>query len=394
MIGARLRKVALLATLASVLACCLGSSDGFATPVAAPGSKAPQVIPSRPLDLLSVQARQAGAAPLVKPHNLALGSKGAAALALASDATPPTGPSQVTASAQSLVTLNAQWSGAQDPDSGVSYYIFGIGTIPTGSYSTLANVKWWQVTYDTSISINMSLDPTQTYYVSVYAVNGAGISGAIVTSNAVHPAWVTLGQSGNVMQVRFASTGYDASGNSTTGFTADQIATMTSFYNKMYPILVQLYGPPAVSYTVTIVRDLRFQGTNEFFPSTDEIRMSDSFYPQLFTHELVHAFRNDFILASDQNWNYDATLSGFEEGFAQAVSYEAMNVYVQDYPNDSIVAGNTLWGSTYDWDYDFQNVPELRGTDFWSDGGATLLYWTKYEMAAAAIRKINIESPG
>ncbi|HYN15352.1 MAG TPA: Ig-like domain-containing protein, partial [Terriglobales bacterium] len=64
------------------------------------------------------------------------------------------------------------------------------------------------------------------------------------------------------------------------------------------------------------------------------------------------------------------------------------------YPNDTIVPGNTLWGSSNDWDYDFQNRPVLRGTDFWSDGGGTGLYWLKYEMGAAAIRKINLESPG
>lgn len=355
----------------------------------APGSKASRVAPGGPIDLLGGPPQPSAA--MVKPDEH--GTRATASVA-ATDATAPTGPTQVTASSQSLITLNAQWSGAQDPDSGISYYIYGIGTLATGTYATLANVKWWQVTYDTSFSINMPLDSLQTYYVSVYAVNGAGIGGPIVTSNAVHPAWVPLGQTGNTMQIQFGSTGYDASGNPTTGFTSAQIATMSSFYSKMYPILVQLYGPPAVSYTVTIVRDLRYQSSNEFFPSTDEIRMSDTFYPQLFTHELLHAFRNDYLLSSDANWQYDATLSGFEEGFAQAVSYEAMNVYVQDYPNDSIVPGNTLWGSTYDWDYDFQNVPELRGTNFWSDDGGTLLHWTRYEMAAAAIRKLNIESPG
>ena len=39
-------------------------------------------------------------------------------------------------------------------------------------------------------------------------------------------------------------------------------------------------------------------------------------------------------------------------------------------------------------------MAELRGTDFWSEGGATGLHWLKYEMGAAAIRKINIESAG
>jgi hypothetical protein len=411
MIRTRLAKTTFLATLAIAAVCCIGWGGVLASPPAPPqdanqpaaqtpigqagaSTKAPLVIPSKPFDLLEARAGRNSAAPMVRPGQSGTVSKRAGAPALVSDTTAPTGPTLVTASAQSLVTLNAQWSGAQDPESGVSYYIYGIGTLPTGDYSTLANIKWWQVTYDSTISVSMNLDPTLTYYVSVYAVNGAGASGSIVTSNAVHPVWATLGQAGNVLQIRFADTGYDASGNPTAGFTPDQIATMSSFYGRMQPILAQLYGPPAVSYTVTIVRDLRYRATNQFIPSTKEIRMSDGFYPQLFTHELIHAFRNVFLLTSDQSWNFDPTLSGFEEGFAQGVSYEAMNLYVENYPNDPIVPGNSLWGSTYDWDYDFQNVPELRGTSFWSDGGGTLLYWTKYEMAAAAIRKINIESPG
>lgn len=244
------------------------------------------------------------------------------------------------------------------------------------------------------MSVNVALDPAATYYLSVYAVNGAGLSSSFSTSNAVQPIWRALGVSTNVMSITFATSGYDASGAAAAGWTSTQIATMTDFYTRMYPILLALYGPPADNYTVTLVRDLAYTRSNIFIPSTDEIRMSDSFSPQLFTHELLHAFRNDHILSSDSNWAYDATLSGFEEGFAQAVSYEAMNAYVAAYPADSIVAGNTLWGSSNDSNYDAQNVPEIRGTDFWSDGGGTGLYWLRYEMAAAAVRKINIESPG
>ena len=244
------------------------------------------------------------------------------------------------------------------------------------------------------MSVNVALDPAVTYYLSVYAVNGAGLSSAFATSNPVQPVWRALGASTNVMSIAFATSGYDAGGATAAGWTTSQISTMTAFYTRMYPILVALYGPPADNYTVTAVRDLAYTRSNIFMPSTDEIRMSDSFSPQLFTHELIHAFRNDHILSSDSNWSYDPTLSGFEEGFAQAVSYEAMNAYVAAYPTDSIVPGNTLWGSSNDSNYDMQNVPEIRGTDFWSDGGGTGLYWLRYEMAAAAIRKINIESPG
>jgi Bacterial Ig domain len=364
----------------------------------ADGSKAPQAVPQKPFDLLAATAQRDEGTPIVRPAqstpSAVKAASSSATAAAAAVAAGPVGPTSVTAGAVSLVQLTAQWPAAQDTSSGVSYYVFGVGTNASGDYTTLANVRWWQVTYDTSVSLNMGLDPSQSYYVSVYAVNGAGVAGPIVTSNVVHPVWQTLGASTNVMQIAFASQGYDTSGAVTSGWTPAQVATISAFYSRMYPILVQLYGPPALNYTVTVVRDLRYHSSNAFIPSMSQIRMDDTFTPQLFTHELIHAFRGPFVLTSDQNWNYDPTLSGFEEGFAQAVSYEAMNQYVTTYPNDPLVPANGLWGSSNESDYDFQNVPELRGTDFWSDGGGTLLYWTRYEMAAAAIRKIEIESPG
>jgi hypothetical protein len=44
---------------------------------------------------------------------------------------------------------------------------------------------------------------------------------------------------------------------------------------------------------------------------------------------------------------------------------------IELYPDDPIVNTNVIWLSDYDWDYDFQNVDELRGTDFWNAYG----YW-------------------
>ena len=390
-------EVAGAAPKAIVIAGAAGPSGGpSAAPVAAPEdapSKAPKVIPGRPYDP-TLDQKQAAARQTALQANEAARLTGVALDAVAADTTAPTAPTILSATAQQLSAISASWDGAQDPESAISYYVFGIGTNSTGDYNTLANTRWWQVSYDKTVSVNLSLSAQTTYYFSVYAVNGAGLSSTITTSGPIRPAYRPLGQAGNVLQVAFATTGYDASGNPTTGWQPDQIAALSSFFNKMYPFLLQLYGPPADSYTVTVVRDLRYHSSNIFIPATDEIRMDDGFYPQLFTHELLHAFRNDHILSSDQNWNFDATLSGFEESFAQAVSYEAMNLYVLAYPNDSQVPGNSLWGSSNDWDYDFQNMLELRGTDFWSDGGATGLYWLKYEMGAAAIRKINLESPG
>ena len=262
----------------------------------------------------------------------------------AADSTPPGPPGNLVATSAQLSDLTAHWDPAVDPESGIGYYAFAVGTNPSSAAGPLDNVRGWQATLDTHISVPLSLDPSITYYVSVAAINSAQMWGPIVTSNAVHPAWTPIGQTGNVLTLAFTGSGYDASGNPAAGWSSAQIATMQGFFNRMYPILVELYGPPAVSYTVTVVRDLRYAGSNIFIPSTDEIRMSDSFFPQLFSHELIHAFRNDYLLSSDQNWAFDPTLSGFEEGFAQAVSYEAMNVYAERHPTDPPGARGLLVG--------------------------------------------------
>ncbi len=106
----------------------------------------------------------------------------------------------------------------------------------------------------------------------------------------------------------------------------------------------------------------------------------------------MHAWRRDRTLSSGPQWRFDPTLSGFEEGFAQAVSYEAMTELARRAP--SLGLSQRIYQSSNEWDYDFQNVPELRTRDFWSDSGGMLLYWTRYEMAAAAIAKIAREHPG
>ena len=99
--------------------------------------------------------------------------------------------------------------------------MFAVGTNSSGTPTALANVRWWQITYSPNISVNLSLDPNLTYYVSVYASNGAGLTSTVVTSAPIHPVWTPLGQAGNVMQLRLATTGLDASGNPTTGWTPD-----------------------------------------------------------------------------------------------------------------------------------------------------------------------------
>ena len=374
---------AALLTTTVVVASPAGAAPqaGTRSPARAPATKFERVEPSRAGD------RHPPAAP-AGPNGPVL------AATTAVDTTAPGAPGVPAASARSLIGISATWTAAQDPESGIDSYAFAIGTNPTGDATALANTRWWQIANGTSAAVSIALDPALTYYVSVYAINGAGIAGPVATSAAVRPAWSRLGATTNALTVAFATIGYDTGGAPTTGWSAAQVATMSAFAARMLPIITARYGPPAESYTVTIVRDLRYARSNVFIPSTDEIRMDDTFSPQLLTHELLHAYRSDFLLSSDALWDYDPTLSGFEEAFAQSVSYEAMNQYATTYPTDPVVPANGLWGSSMEWDYDVQNVPELRGTDFWSDGGGTGIYWNRYEVGAAAMRKIEIESPG
>ncbi|HYN15458.1 MAG TPA: hypothetical protein VES66_06690, partial [Terriglobales bacterium] len=93
-------------------------------------TKAPVVIPSKPFDRTGETIRQ-GQSKSISPQLAPLA-------ATSTDTTPPIAPTQVTASAQGITTINAQWDSGSDPESGISYYIFGIGTNSSGDYNTLA----------------------------------------------------------------------------------------------------------------------------------------------------------------------------------------------------------------------------------------------------------------
>lgn len=200
------------------------------------------------------------------------------------------------------------------------------------------------------------------------------------------------GEAGNQITFAIAPTGYAVDGKETSTWPPERAAALGAFLDRMLPVLRDLYGPPASAYTVRVVRDLRYAASAVFFSSADEIHAGDNVTYQLLTHEFVHAWRRDRVLSSGSQWQFDPTLSGFEEGFAQAVSYEAMTEFARRYPSFGL--SQQVYQSSNEWDYDFQNVPELRTRDFWSDSGGMLLYWTRYEMAAAAIAKIEREHPG
>ena len=123
-----------------------GPSAAVAESVVAP-SKAPKVIPERPYDPTLDPKQDVGRQTALQANEAAR-LTGVALDAVAADTTAPTAPTILSATAQQLSAISASWDGAQDPESAISYYVFGIGTNSTGDYNTLANTRWWQVSYD------------------------------------------------------------------------------------------------------------------------------------------------------------------------------------------------------------------------------------------------------
>lgn len=103
------------------------------------------------------------------------------------DTTPPTGGlvndgtgSDVDSQA-STTSISANWSGFVDPQSGIASYEWAIGTTAGGT-----NVQTYAPVAGTSATnAALALTNGATYFVSVRAINGAGLTGAAVSSDGV-----------------------------------------------------------------------------------------------------------------------------------------------------------------------------------------------------------------
>ncbi len=286
-------------------------------------------------------------------------------------------------------------------DPSVPMHIFGVGSLPG-----LDDFVSWQAFFGNqtpSLTLeDIGVGEGEAFFVSIYAekVDAAGtvMNSDVVSTPALAMNWLPPGQAGNQLTIKFANTGVDVSGNVIAGFNSSQKSTLQHFVNRMLPIIKDFYGPPSFSREILFRRNLAYSSFNIFLPDKGEINMADNFNFQLITHELIHAFRGKILVTSDEFWDYDPELSGFEEGMAQAVSYLCMNEYVRRHGNDNfngfeISAKGDLYASSVGWDYDYRNVSALATTDFNSDQGGMRLGFERYEMGAAAFHKIFFEDP-
>ena len=103
------------------------------------------------------------------------------------DTTPPSAPANVRdgtgadiSTTSSTTQLSANWDAATDAESGISGYQYAIGTTAGGTQT----VNWTSLGNVTTVTkTGLTLTVGQTYYFSVQAVNGAGLTGSATNSN-------------------------------------------------------------------------------------------------------------------------------------------------------------------------------------------------------------------
>ncbi|MGC8864038.1 MAG: carboxypeptidase-like regulatory domain-containing protein, partial [Armatimonadota bacterium] len=109
-------------------------------------------------------------------------SKGSYASAVPIDSTPPTTPVVTDDGIYTITTssIHASWS-SSDPQSGISDYQYAVGTTAGGGDV----VDWTNAGTATQAQIGVTLLPNKTYYVSVEATNGVGLTSAVGTSDGI-----------------------------------------------------------------------------------------------------------------------------------------------------------------------------------------------------------------
>jgi hypothetical protein len=208
------------------------------------------------------------------------------------------------------------------------------------------------------------------------------------------------GSQSQPLDVFFANYTLDVGGHEipgSRGWTSRERRRFSRFLCQMLPLASEVYGEPFQRGPVTLVKDLYYTASWIFIPSTFEIHAAGSWNPRLLTHESLHAFRGQRGLTSGPSWEYDPTLSGFEEGFAEGLAYALMNEFVRRFCDAgqcaSDVPSSTVWDSWLEGVYDFSNDQSLTTTDFWSDEGGTLKFYERYSMAAAALMRLETAIP-
>lgn len=168
------------------------------------------------------------------------------------------------------------------------------------------------------------------------------------------------------------------------------------FLKRVFPILYEYLGPPAETLNVSIENVREEDEAIEITDAGRTLLTDTSFIPRLIVHEMAHAWKGRYAITTDENWEYDFALSGFEEGTAEGMAFEVIHEYVRSYPNDTATLQlleerpAQYWsrGTTF-----YDAIKNLRWTgagDFWNPpSGADY----RYSISATTVQMMVRENP-
>jgi hypothetical protein len=158
-------------------------------------------------------------------------------------------------------------------------------------------------------------------------------------------------------------------------WTAEELATLTAFFDESYPMVKAVYGPPAFSITVNARKDPVLPYAGIYSPSTNEMVLPNaSLEPAL--HEMIHAFRDDDIIG----------LASYEEGMTRTAEVEVFNRL------DAYEHWDENHRYTYDVYYEGLNRDAIgaQNGNFFAGYASVLL---RYQLAGYAWAKVLLENP-
>gem|GEM_PF-4516398 len=144
-----------------------------------------------------------------------------------------------------------------------------------------------------------------------------------------------------------------------------------------YPVIESVYGPPAFAITVNVRKDPSIGLSGEYSPRTKEILLRDATQLDVLCHEMIHAFRDEYMLS----------ISSFEEGMARAVEVEVFN-RLPDY---------TFWNENHRYLYDvyYEGLnKQMMGSQTGNFDYASPFLLLRYDLTGYAWAKVFLENPG
>lgn len=173
-------------------------------------------------------------------------------------------------------------------------------------------------------------------------------------------------------------------------------ALYREFLRRVFPLLYEHLGPPAETMSVHI--DYVGEGIQAFLSTNGgrTLLTNASFIPRLIVHEFVHAWKGRYSIATDRHWQYELSLTGFEEGTAEGMAFEIVHEYVRSYPEDHATLQLLQLRPTQYWSSQTTSYDAVKGSrwtgagDFLTPDGAPD---NRYSIAATTVQMMVRENP-